>query len=246
MINIKDVLCKEHGCKIRPNYNYNGETKGIYCTSHKKPGMCNVKSPTCKEQACNVIPNFNYEGQNKGIYCISHKHDGMINVCIRRCQTPHCFTSASSNYEGYCLPCFVHMFPDKPNSRNYKTKERAVVEYILKEFPEKTWTSDKRIADGCSRRRPDLCLDMGSHLIMAEIDENQHMDYDCSCENKRLMELSQDVGHRPIVFLRFNPDDYRRADKSVTGCWGLDKKGICVVKKTKQTEWEHRLSCLKD
>ncbi len=170
----------------------------------------------------------------------------MLHVYKKRCLTYLCNTQVSEKYEGYCLPCFVHMFPEKPNSRNYKTKERATVEYILKEFSDKTWSTDKRVTDGCSRRRPDLCLDIGSHLIMAEIDENQHMDYDCSCENKRLMELSQDVAHRPIVFIRFNPDDYTQADKSITSCWGIDKKGVCVVKKTKQKEWEHRLYCLKE
>jgi hypothetical protein len=51
-------------------------------------------------------------------------------------------------------------------------------------------------------------VDLGSHLLIIEVDENKHSSYDCSCENKRLMLLSQDVGHRPIVFLRFNPDDY--------------------------------------
>ena len=68
---------------------------------------------------------------------------------------------------------------------------------------------DKKIQDGCSTRRPDLFLDLGYQIIIIEIDENQHIDYDCSCENKRIMELSQDVGHRPIVFIRFNPDDYK-------------------------------------
>jgi hypothetical protein len=34
---------------------------------------------------------------------------------------------------------------------------------------------------------------MGSHIIIVEIDENKHTDYDCSCENKRLMELSKDL-----------------------------------------------------
>jgi len=46
--------------------------------------------------------------------------------------------------------------------------------------------------------------DLGTHILIVEIDENAHAVYDCSCENKRLMELSQDVGHRPIVFIRFN------------------------------------------
>lgn len=246
MVNVKDPLCQEPGCETRPNFNYVGEIRGIYCTTHKKEGMMNVETPTCKEIGCIIIPTFNYEGQKKGIYCFTHKKHDMINVCISRCTTPYCYTTISNNkYEGYCLPCFVHMFPDKPNSRNYKTKERAVVEYILEQFPDKTWVADKRIVDGCSRRRPDLCLDMGSHLILIEVDENQHMDYDSSCENKRLMELSLDVGHRPIVFLRFNPDDYVQAGTRITGCWGPDKRGVCGIKKTKQTEWNQRLECLK-
>lgn len=60
------------------------------------------------------------------------------------------------------------------------------------------------------------------------------------------MELSQDVGHRPIVFVRFNPDTYIQADKTIASCWGFNKAGICIVKKSKQTEWVHRLSCLND
>ena len=36
---------------------------------------------------------------------------------------------------------------------------------------------------------------------------------DCSCENKRIMEISQDLGHRPIVFIRFNPDEYNKNGK---------------------------------
>lgn len=60
------------------------------------------------------------------------------------------------------------------------------------------------------------------------------------------MELSQDVGHRPIIFIRFNPDDYLKDGKKNTSCWGLNKKGICVVKKTKKDEWDNRLLCLEN
>ena len=45
-------------------------------------------------------------------------------------------------------------------------------------------------------RRPDLELDLLYQIVI--IDENQHIDYDCSCENKLIMELSQDIAHRPI------------------------------------------------
>ena len=138
------------------------------------------------------------------------------------------------------------MFPDKPVSRNYKTKEYAVVEFVKSTFPDLSWIADKRILDGCSKRRPDLFLDLGNQIIIIEVDENQHIAYDCSCENKRIMELSHDVGHKPIVFIRFNPDDYEENEIVINSCWVLDKKGICVIKKSKIKEWSQRLNALKE
>jgi hypothetical protein len=138
----------------------------------------------------------------------------------------------------------MNLFPDKPVCRNYKTKEYSVVEYVKNKYSNFTWIADKIIKDGCSKRRPDLLLDLGYQVIIVEIDENQHIDYDCSCENKRIMELSQDVNHRPIIFIRFNPDDYTLQEKNISSCWEQNKKGICVVKKSKKNEWEERLELL--
>ncbi len=67
---------------------------------------------------------------------------------------------------------------------------------------------DKWIEGGCSRARPDLFLDMGSHVVIVEVVENKHDEYDCTCENRRLMEFSQDLNHRQVVMIRFNPDGY--------------------------------------
>ena len=106
------------------------------------------------------------------------------------------------------MPCCVNLFPDIEVARNYKTKENEVASRVKSLFPEFSWVCDKKVQDGCSLRRPDLLLDMGTHIIIVEVDENKHSGYDCSCENKRLMEISQDSGHRPIVFIRFNPDGY--------------------------------------
>jgi hypothetical protein len=146
------------------------------------------------------------------------------------------------------MRCFIYLFPERPITQNYKTKEKATTEFILSNFPEEkySWNVDKKIKDGCSKRRPDLLLDLGYQIIIIEIDENQHQSYDCSCENKRLMLLSQDVEHRPIIFIRFNPDDYISKDKKITSCWGINKRGICIIKKTKQKEWDERLDCLKN
>ena len=115
------------------------------------------------------------------------------------CKTPLCETRGHKKYNGYCLPCCIQVHPEIKVSRNYKTKERDVVDRIKEHFPEFPWVCDKR---GSSGRRPDLLLDMGSHIIISEVDENKHTSYDCSCEHKRLMLISKDHHHRPIVLIQ--------------------------------------------
>ena len=58
------------------------------------------------------------------------------------------------------------------------------------------------------------------------------------------MEISQDVGYRPIIFIRFNPDDYIYKDNKISSCWSLDNKGLCIIKKSKKDEWDKRLNSL--
>ena len=49
------------------------------------------------------------------------------------------------------------------------------------------------------------------------------------------MELSKDLQHRPIVFIRFNPDDYtNQAGEKIKSCWKLNKLGVLQVVKTKK------------
>jgi hypothetical protein len=244
MIDVKSKTCMEPNCKTRPYFNFEGKKQGLYCFEHKKEGMIDVKHNTCVEPDCKTRPHFNFEGKKEGIYCSKHKKEGMIDVKHQTCKTPLCSTRVQEKYDGYCLYCFINTFPDKPVSRNYKTKEFAVVEHIKNKYPEFTWREDKKVQDGCSKRRPDLLLDLGYQIIIIEIDENQHIDYDCSCENKRIMELSQDLAHRPIIFIRFNPDDYLCEENTVSSCWGNNKNGVCVIKKTKQKEWTERLTTL--
>jgi len=125
------------------------------------------------------------------------------------------------------------MFPDKPVARNYKTKEQSVIDFIKHNFNNLTWICDKKIQNGCSKRIPDLLLDLGYQVLIIEIDENQHEDYDNSCENKRSMEISQDLNFRPIIFIRFNPDDYIKNKTNISSCWKINGKGLCVIKKIK-------------
>jgi hypothetical protein len=107
-------------------------------------------------------------------------------------------------------------------------------------FPKHHIVNDRRVNGGCSKKKPDFFFELLTHVIMVEVDENGHMSYDQSCENKRMMELSQDIAHRPLVFIRFNPDK----TSTGPGCWGYDETGRAVVKKKRAIEWQKRLAAL--
>ena len=247
MVDIFHKKCIYPECKKQSSYNFEDKKDPLYCSFHKQKNMINIKAKKCKYPSCNKIPHSNYSNEKISLYCADHRKDGMVNIRSKICKSSWCETQANNKkYDGYCFMCYVHLFPDKPNSRNYKTKERTIVDYVKTTFPDFTWVADRRVADGCSRRRPDLLLDLGYQVIVVEIDENQHGVYDCSCENKRLMEISQDIGHRPLVFIRFNPDDYlTKADEKIKTCWSVSKQGLCYINPKEKRHWEARLETLK-
>ncbi|GAQ90073.1 hypothetical protein KFL_005960030 [Klebsormidium nitens] len=127
-------------------------------------------------------------------------------------------------------------------SRNYKVKEQHFTDYIeaagvLSE--DAGITFDKRIQGGCSGRRPDIFVDLYTHTVHCENDEDQHRS--TTCENKRLMELFQDAGNRPQVQLRFNPDGFTSADGTrYPSCFKHNKIGVPVIRD--QSMWEARMS----
>ena len=92
---------------------------------------------------------------------------------------------------------------------------------IRKAYPE--IVLDKAISGGCSRKRPDGLIDLTTHVIIVEVDENQHKDYNTICDNKRTMLISQDLDHRPIVFIRVNPDKYVTDGKTIPSAFTLTK-----------------------
>lgn len=216
------------------------------CQHNKTRNICNICNPTYYHCEHHITKN-NCKICSTGSYCQHGKYKPRCKECggSSLCQSTFCDKMAIKRYNNYCLTCCIHVCPEIEVIRNYKTKERNVVEHVLERFPDFTWVSDKKVQDGCSKRRPDLLLDYGSHIIIVEIDENRHKDYESTCENKRMMEISQDVGHRPIVFIRFNPDDYINDDgKKVTSCWKTNKLGVYSIPVSKQPEWNMRIETL--
>ena len=122
-----------------------------------------------------------------------------------------------------------------PHSKNYKIKEIAVRDFATETFQNVDCKYDKTISGGCSRRCLDLSCDMGSHVIIVELDENQHNSYEEICEIKRILQWSQQ--HRPVVFIRFNPDAYTKDDIRVPSCFKMKNGILCLSAKQNNTQW---------
>ena len=237
VVNKKCIKCKSK----QPYFNKPGEKNGLYCGDCKDDDMVDVVHKKCIK-CQNKRPYLNKPGEKNGLYCGDCKDADMVDVVSKRCLTPLCDTFVSKKYRGYCTRCFLYLFPDESVSRNYKTKERTVVEFINKTFTEYRIINDRVISGGCSKKRPDILIDIGTHCVIVEIDENEHINY--NCESKRMMEISQDLGHPNIVFIRFNPDSYTDTDgNKIKSCWKVNKQGICVV--NNDTKWNERLDTLR-
>lgn len=244
MIDIRSKRCKEENCKKGPSYNFEGETIPMYCKEHKKDAMVDVGSKQCSEEACTTYPSYNVEGETIPIYCKKHKQYDMVDVKTKKCKVCN-ITAANLKYKQLCFRCFMFMYPDEKVSRNYKIKEKHMTDFIQQEFQNETLTFDKQVDGGCSRRRPDCYIDKYTHVIIIECDEIQHTDYEQSCEDRRTMQLFQDFGSRPMVFVRFNPDAYYDDNKKVKSCFNIHKTlGIQIL--NKKSNWNDRLEKLKE
>ena len=173
------------------------------------------------------------------------EHSKRLSSCITctpssGCQHCHTISIISSKWKPYCFRCYCIINPDAIIPRKYKLKEHHVVDSLKIHFKEQiTMIFDKPIEGGCSKKRPDVSIDLGSHCLMIEIDENRHMNY--SCEEQRMTELYEDVGFRKIIFIRFNPDGYKEGINKYTSPFRYTRSGILHLE---EAEFNRRIQKL--
>jgi len=255
--------CIHKGCKKGPSYGPIGGAKksAKYCEIHipenEKNKFENVVSERCENPDCKKRATYGPIGGNvsSAKFCKIHipenEKEQYEDVRHAKClNSEFCHIIVSNPaYKGYCLRCFADKFPLEMVSRNYKTKERLVVQHIdnlLKsDYDYLCVTFDKKVSDGCSKKRPDIAVDCLTHIVIIEVDENGHnSDEYCSCENKRMMQLFIDYGNRPIIFVRFNPDSYVNSkNEKIPSCFKKTKStGLLQIAKMKM--WDERLKVL--
>jgi len=235
MIDLRHARCESQDCELSAYFNYESEKKGRFCSRHKLKDMVDVLHDVCLFEGCQTASSFNYKGKKKGLYCAKHCLEDMIDVKRKMCIV--CNLTSAWIEKKYCRACFVFLNPDHKSNKNFLFKQKEVVKELEEEF--KIDRVDRRVDGGCSRRRPDIVIDQLSHVVIVEIDEDQHKYYNDECEKQRINDLYQDFGFRPIVMIRFNPDKYMKYGEKVLGMF--DKQ-----KRKRLTEYNLRILKLKE
>lgn len=173
---------------------------------------------------------YNVRGE-KPKYCNSCKSFNMFDVRSKMCGSCGLFRSIKK-YNHLCITCFMFQNPDHIITTKYRKKENQVVSKLKEEFKDYTLICDKQTG-GCSKYRPDVLIDLYTHCIIIEIDEDQHKNY--TCEEARTNQLFTDLGDRQLIIIRFNPDKYKdENNKVIRGIFSFDKENNIKIYSKKE------------
>ncbi len=224
----KSQCAKCGGCEVCPC-----GTRKAHCVKHKGKEVC----PCGKRRAHCVKHNGKEICPCGKIKPSCYKHDNPKNWC----SVCKCTNIRNSKYKPYCFYCYSMLNPDKIPPRKYKLKEHYLTDALKEKYTDVEFVFDKKVDGGCSSRRPDVRIECYTHTIIVECDENRHRNY--LCESKRIMEIYKDLGLRPVIYLRFNPDAYteKSTGEKISSCFKATASiNNCVQKK----EWNRRLKIL--
>ena len=117
------------------------------CVDCKGIGICihDKQKQKCKICKGNGICIHDKQKQKcricKGnIFCIHDKNKQTCKICCGNmlCKSIFCETRGNRKYNMYCLTCTVNLFPEIVVKRNYKTKEKYVVDHIKTKLDRKS------------------------------------------------------------------------------------------------------------
>ena len=209
------LLCK-HGSRKDNCRECNPKVLCEHGSRKSKCPKCNPKV-LCKHD----IRKSNCPECNPKVSCIHCKH-----IQVKKLR----YVESLDKKVRCCAGCFYYYYPNGEIPRRYKLKQHYFNEKLIEEFGD-IFQYDKKIKCGCSGRKPDWFIDCFKYSIIIELDEDQHK-YE-SCDEKRMMELFQDLGNRPLVLIRINPDKYKGRTKKRKGCFDFDEKNILICNEKK-------------
>lgn len=205
MVNIMHKKCQFPNCEKHVKCGPLWKPR-IHCAEHKDKNDYFDNYPKCDGDLndltkCHEKPV--YSDSNYPKRCENHKMKTDTNIVEKSCK--NCGLTYYLNDIGLCNDCndfIVH--------KVHKAKETDMKNFL--ESRKIKYLSHDKIPDGsCSKYRPDFIIDYEFFIVILEVDENQHKSYACECEIGRMIQLYQDFGGIPVIFIRYNPDNYKNS-----------------------------------
>lgn len=221
-LNTKKKGCQEPNCSILyPTYNFEGEIRGLYCAEHALPNMINIKIDRCIE--CGKSAQYGDPIIKKKTHCSPCKLPSMVDLFKKPCEIcGDYYLTKDSPYYPLCFKCYIYKNPDFKPPRNYKTKQFVISDIIKKKYNDTyPMIFDKQLSGKYVENlyRPDIIINLPTHYLIVEVDENQHR-YN-TCDLKRIFNIRHDLD-KPLYIIRFNPDKYDDINESM---FRKDKNG---------------------
>jgi hypothetical protein len=214
MIDVKNKRCEQETCKSSASFGYINQIP-TRCARHKLPLMFKNRKVECQEENCKEISEY---GKDEPNHCYLHKKDDelcLLGQTCKNCGRENELCNSEQICLTYCRPVELSINAKKI----IKKKECLVLSYLDKNITTDIKPIDDRIIDNsCVKRRPDRVYDCGSFFVIVEVDENQHSGYTNGCsfdkitqENRRMCQIHEALsnGMMPVIFLRFNPDNFK-------------------------------------
>jgi len=194
-INIVDRKCK---CNKVATFGFSGGISEC-CTNCKLPGMLYGPRRKCSE--CTQLALY---GESTRKRCEEHKEPGDFNLVERKCVS--CGLMEVLNGDQKCSHC------EPSTYKKYIKRKKLRVKHVL-DAHGFGYVQD-RIPNGtqCGLERPDFLLDCKTHLIVLEVDEDQHKARSCDCEQKRMVNITHTFMGVPMFWIRYNPDNFKQSD----------------------------------
>ncbi len=231
---VKNKRCAHINCDIlNPVFGVPGSNKGEFCKAHAPVGYEDVKNKRCAHINCDKHPNFGVPGFSPE-FCGEHRKDGMVAFPRKRKRTVDStcqFCTADVKYDAnFCSSC--KRYVELGNVTVKKKRKEDEIHVLLNEhFGKENVRNDRRIANGCSLRRPDFELLASWGTIIVEVDEHQHnrKTYPCECEITRMKQIYFDCGVERLLFVRYNPDSFKTFEGDA-----VNPRTQCVSKARRQ------------
>ena len=206
----------EGGCTVQATYGTIHERQ-LHCAKHRLPNEWLVTACVlCKRPATysstNALPAQR---------CDVHRLVGDVELGVATCIS--CHTDDILLQTGKCLRCSTYT----PHYKELAVRgfieileQKQRIAPIAPNQTRITWkieSTDKQVrgGGGCVTTRPDILLDYTYFKVIVEVDEHQHNDRPESCERTRMQGLFQEFGGFPLLFIRYNPDEYKIKGKTV-------------------------------